>query len=365
MNSRDRVVAAIELRKPDRVPLDGYFHPDVWNTLQHHFNAKDDEEIMQALGLDIRYAMLEPGRNFAEPATPCPWQLAAIGEGQRNLVLERGDGRFEDETGICRSPNVTGQYWLYTYHPLAGADHHDVLGFRFPDPLLPERYAGIEAGMQVWGGKYFTVVELWNIFKSSWELRGFERYMMDLSLEPRLVEALADKVLEHRIQQSLEIARRGIDMIMISGDIAMQQGMMLSPGMWRKYFEPRLRTWLDEVRKHHDIYFMFHSDGNMEPVFEDILEVGFDVIDPIQPECMNVVDIKRRFGNQICLHGTISCQVTLPYGTVEDVQEEARQRIDCCGREGGLILSPSNTIQPDVALEKVLCLYETAKKTVL
>jgi uroporphyrinogen decarboxylase len=359
------VIAAIELRRLDRVPLDGYFRPDVWSTLQRHFNTRDDEGIMEGLGLDIRYAVLEPGQAFSERAVPCPWQLAGIGEGQRNLILERGDDCFEDETGICRSPNRTGDYWLYSYHPLAEAEYDDILGFQFPNPGQSERYAGVEAGVQAWGGRYFTVVELWNIFKSSWELRGFERYMMDLSLEPRSVEALADKILEYRIKQSLEIGRRGIDMIMISGDVAMQKGMMLSPRVWRKYFKPRLRTWLEEVRRHYDIYFMFHSDGNMESIMEDVIEIGFDVIDPIQPECMDVVAIKRLFGDQICLHGTISCQVTLPYGTVEDVRAEVLQRIDCCGQHGGLILSPSNTFQPDVALEKILCLYDTARNVEL
>lgn len=136
---------------------------------------------------------------------------------------------------------------------------------------------------------------------------------------------------------------------------------MLSPQIWRRYFKPRLKTWLQEVRREGDIYFMFHSDGDMEPVFGDVVEIGFDVINPIQPECMDVVAIKRRFGDQVCLHGTISCQRTLPYGTPEDVEAEVRQRIDCCGRDGGFILSPSNTITPDVSLENILALYLTAK----
>jgi uroporphyrinogen decarboxylase len=106
---------------------------------------------------------------------------------------------------------------------------------------------------------------------------------------------------------------------------------------------------------------MFHSDGNMEPVFEDLIEIGFDVIDPIQPESMDVVDIKHRFGDRVCLHGTISCQKTLPYGTPEDVAAEVSEHIDKCGKDGGLILAPSNTVQPDVSVEKILTLYSTAR----
>ena len=360
MSSRDRVIAAISHRKPDRIPLDGYFRQDVWAKLESHFGTTDDEEIMRKLGLDIRYSVLEPSASFVERAVPSPWQID-IGVGRRNLGILRDNGWLEDEYGVCRTPNATGLYWLYTYHPLAEAGLEEVRNHRFPEPDLPERYEGIISDVDRWKGGHFVVVELWNIFKSSWELRGFDQYMMDLSLESRLVETLADRLLEHRIKQSRQLARRGIDMIMIAGDIAMQQGMMLSPQMWRKYFKPRLRTWLEEVRRERDIYFMFHSDGNMEPVFGDLVEIGFDVINPIQPECMDVVGIKRRFGSQVCLHGTISCQRTLPFETPDDVAVEVRQRIFCCGQDGGLILSPSNSIQPDVSLENILALYTTAQ----
>ncbi len=361
MNSRERVIAAINHRRPDRVPLDGYWRTDVWAKLEGHFETTDAEAISETLGLDIRCSTLEPSAAFQERAIPSPWQLESIGMGRNNLVILRENGWLEDEYGICRAPTSTGQFWVYAYHPLAEAGLEEVKAYQFPDPKAPERYQGVLSDVARWKGSHFVYAELWNIFKTSWELRGFERYMMDLILEPRWVETLADKALEHRIAQSKQLVRCGVDMIMISGDIAMQEGMMLSPQIWRNYFKPRLRTWLEEVRREGDIYFMFHSDGNMEPVFGDLVEIGFDLINPIQPECMDVVDIKRRFGDQVCLHGTISCQRTLPFGTPEDVEAEVRQRIDCCGRGGGLILSPSNTITPDVPLENILALYLTAK----
>jgi len=204
-----------------------------------------------------------------------------------------------------------------------------------------------------------------NIFKLSWELRGFERYLLDLSLEPAIVEALAERSLEHLIELSKQYARNGVDMIMLTGDIAKQDSMMLSPQTWRAYFKPRLRTLLEEVQQEYNIIFMFHSDGNMEDVFKDIVEIGFDAITPIQPESMDVRKIMQRFGSEVCLHGTISCQQTLPFGTPDDIASEVKQRIECCGTNGGLILAPSNTVQPDVPLENLLALYETAKNTKL
>ena len=200
-----------------------------------------------------------------------------------------------------------------------------------------------------------------NIFKLCWELRGFEQFMMDMSLNPSFVETLAERALEHLTEQSLQLAQRGVDLLMLAGDIAMQEGMMLSPKMWRRYFKPRLKHLLDTTKAQHDIYFMFHSDGDMEPIMDDLIEIGFEAVTPVQPECMDVAETKVRYGKSLCLHGTISCQQTMPFGSAEDVAAEVRQRIDCCGQDGGLILAPSNTLQPDVPLENILALYETAK----
>jgi uroporphyrinogen decarboxylase len=361
MDSRERVIAAINHRRPDRVPLDGDFRPDVWDKLVHHFGTTETDEIMETLGLDIYYSEIEPGPDFEELAVPSPWRLPGIGVGRKNLVVSKESGELEDEYGICRIPNSTGLYWRYAYHPLAEADLGGVKKYRFPEPKLIERYTDICSDVARWKSKYFTAVEMQNIFKLSWELRGFERYMMDLTQEPKLVETLADRALEHLVHQSQQIARCGVDMIMVAGDIAMQESMMISPRTWRKYFKPRLREWLEEVKREYDICFMFHSDGNMEAIFDDLVEIGFDIIDPIQPECMDVQSIIQRFGDKVCLRGTISCQRTLAFGTPDDVADEVRQRISHSGRSGGLILAPSNTVQPDVPLGNILALYETAK----
>jgi uroporphyrinogen decarboxylase len=260
---------------------------------------------------------------------------------------------------------VTGLYWHYCYHPLAEADLDEIKKYTFPDPFETERYLELNEDISLWKDNYVTMAEMKNIFKLSWELRGFEQYMLDLSQEPHLVDVLADRSLEHLANLSKQYARNGVDMIMLAGDIAQQDSMMISPHAWRRYFKPRLRILLEEVRKDADIFFMFHSDGNIEEVFEDIVEIGFEAITPIQPESMDVTKIKQRFGSQVCLHGTISCQQTLPFGSPSDVEQEVKNRIESCGMDGGLILAPSNTVQPDVPLENLLALYETARNTKL
>jgi len=112
LNSKERVITAINLKRPDRVPLDGYFRQDVWAKLEEHLGTKDAEKIMEALGLDIRYTMLEPSSAFTERAIPSPWQIPEIGMGRKNLVIKRDNGWLEDEYGICRIPNSNGLYWV-------------------------------------------------------------------------------------------------------------------------------------------------------------------------------------------------------------------------------------------------------------
>jgi len=343
MTSRDRIIAAIDHKKPDRIPLDGDFRKDIWAKLESHFGTNDPEQIRKELGLDIRYTSAEPGHEFRDQAVPSPVSILDIGVGRKNLVIQRDNGWFEDEYGICRVPNATGLYWHYSYHPLAEANLEEINKYRFPDPLVPERYHELSQDVARWKENFILMAEMKNIFKLSWELRGFERYMLDLSLEPNIVETLADRSLAHLIELAKQYARNGVDKIMLAGDIAQQDSMMISPQIWRSYFKPRLRTLLEEVRKEYNMIFMFHSDGNMEDVFEDIVEIGFDAITPIQPESMDVAKISKRFGSEVCLHGTISCQQTLPFGMPNDVASEVRQRIECCGRDGGLIIAPSNT----------------------
>jgi len=361
MNSRERSIAALRLQKPDRVPLDGSFRGDVWSGLEQHFGTSDAEVIRRKLGLDFRHCIVGPGAEFAGRAAPSPWQIPDIGVGPSNLVRTRDNGWLEDEYGICRVPNSTGLYWHYAFHPLAQASLQEVQSYAFPDVRTPERYEQMGSDLTCWKSRFICSADVPNIFKTCWELRGFDRYMMDLVLAPRLVDTLAERALEHRLEQSKQLVRRGVDMIRITGDIAMQTGMMLSPKLWRRVFKPRLKTWIQEIRRGAEVYFAFHSDGNMEAVFADVVEIGFDAIHPIQPECMDVAEIKRRFGDQVCLQGTISCQQTLPHGTAEDVSREVRERIACCGQDGGLILGPSNVVQPDVPVDNILALYLTAQ----
>lgn len=359
-HSRERVLRTIRREETDRIPLDGSFHPLIWERLKEYYGTNDDEMVWDNLGIDFRRISMEPSLQFKKRASPSPISLPDIGEGENKLVIYFSDNVFEDEWGVRRQLTNTGQFWRYVYHPLSNA--RSVNEYIFPDIELPERFDEIERGIKKYNHKYIISVEMWNFFKHAWELRSFENFLSDLYINPGFVNELLDKLLEFKVKQARKLAKIGVDIIEVAGDIGMQSAMMLSPKLWRKYFKPRLRKLVQETKRIRDVYFLFHSDGYIKPVISDIIEIGFDILDPIQPECMNPAEIKKLYGEKITLHGTISLQRTLPRGGKEDVRREVISRIEKCGEGGGLILAPSNTVTPDVPIENIIALYEMAKE---
>jgi uroporphyrinogen decarboxylase len=151
-------------------------------------------------------------------------------------------------------------------------------------------------------------------------------------------------------------------MIKVVGDVAMQDRIIMGPKPWREVDKPRWAKLIAACRAANPaIRFFFHSDGKLTDLVDDLVDVGFTVINPIQPECMDPVMVKKRWGSRITLHGCISIQKTLPFGTVADVRNEVEALIRECGRDGGLVLMPSNVIQPDTALENIIACYHAAR----
>ncbi len=358
MSPRERVFEAIAHREPDRVPADGFFRPEVWDKLREHFHTADEETIRQGLGLDIVRAGIEPSLEFRARSRPTSFTISGLGSGSQQWAIPRGDRVYEDEGGAWKYLPEGGSYFSYVRHPLAEAE--SPAAYRFPDPAAEERYENVAETVSLWSARYPILVEQTNFFKSAWELRGFQRLLMDLHENPGFVEGLLDRVFQFRLEESRQLARRGVDIVSFAGDVASQQGMMMSPAMWRRFFKPRLAGVIEAVRRESpEVRFFFHSDGDVSAIVGDIAEIGFNILDPVQPECMDPAWVKREYGDQLTLHATISSQQTLPFGTPEDARREARERFETCGQGGGLILAPNNVVQQDVPLENLLVLYET------
>ena len=353
MTPRERIIKCIEHQEPDRVPLGGSFRPEIVKKLQDHFATKDLGKIYDELGIDWRGgAGMGASAEFRERCK------ASGGSG----TILCPDGSYEDEWGVRMKQILTSSpYEAFVYQPLKD-DETRLKTYRFPDPTLPERWTGIEQRVAEQKKKWYVGAGVSTLFKAGWHLRGLQNWLADLVSNEPFVTALLDKMEEYETYIVRRCAEAGVDYISMGGDIAMQKTLFMSPATWRKHFKPRDARILNEAKKRGIRHFYFHTDGNLWPVMDDLIEIGFDIIDPIQPECMNPYEVKEKYGDRITLHGTISSQHTLPFGAVDDVRREVEERIRRCGRGGGLVISPNNVVQYDVPLKNLLAVYETAKQ---
>ena len=151
-------------------------------------------------------------------------------------------------------------------------------------------------------------------------------------------------------------------MIWTGDDIGGQSAMMLSPALWRRLFKPRMAKFFAELKRlNPNVKIAYHSDGVIHPIIPDLIEIGLDVLNPVQPACMDPVQLKREYGGHLCFWGSIDEQHTLPFGTPADVREEVRTRLATLGKGGGLILGPTHHVQLDTPMENFWAMVDTIK----
>jgi uroporphyrinogen decarboxylase len=174
-----------------------------------------------------------------------------------------------------------------------------------------------------------------------------------------MAETLLERITKLRIFQAQTYAQVGVDILALGDDIAMQRGMIMSPRMWRKWFKPRLIRVIDAARAvNPDILVWYHTDGDCRVVIPELIEAGVDILNPVQPECLDPAEIKSLYGDRLAFSGTIGTQTTMPFGTPKEVKAVIKERIATVGRGGGLLLAPTHVLEPDVPWENVLAFIE-------
>ncbi len=202
-----------------------------------------------------------------------------------------------------------------------------------------------------------------SIYEWSWWLRGMEQFLMDLVSEPEMAEAIVQKVETHTTRLALATAETGVDVLCFYDDAGMQRGMQLAPALWRRFVKPAWQRVLDAVRtRFPDVRFFLHCCGKIEPIVPDIVELGFHVLHPIQPECMDFAEIYRQFGRRIALAATISAQRTFPFGSPDDVRRELRRLAEIVAGDRRAIFMPSNRIQPETPWDNIVAFADACRQ---
>ncbi len=349
MKPRERCIRSINHEEVDRVPLILRIRPEPLRRLMNYLGIHDYDKLLNYLGVDIRSVGVPLKGGYSVSGAKIGEQGYIIEEGP-NYQIEQSIFGYRV---IFKRPRT--HTYTYIYHPL---QHIDIDEFQWPEvdySYIPE----LEKRRRMYEDYclYGSVCHLWEI---AWKLTGFNRMMIMLFKDEKTVFKILDNLHKIRMEQAKILCEIGVDVVCDGDDVGMQKSMMISPQMWRKFLKPYYRELIHLVHKR-GAYFLFHSDGWIEPIIPDLIEIGVDILNPIQPECMDPAKIHEKYGDKLCFDGTISVQRTLPFGTVQDVINEVKERIRTIGYTG-LILGPSHSIQPEVPVENIIALYRAAKK---
>ena len=280
-------------------------------------------------------------------------------------VTGPSDGAIED---IC-AKEVADRTYRDDWGVLWQRERGDDIGVVIDPPIKDPSLAGFEAPEPAPRARYleafckenparFRLVSLSSpIFQRAWFLRGFENFFTDLALHKEFVEELIAMVMDYTLKVLGEALSYDIDAIFLMDDWGQQEGLLISPDMWREFFKPGMQK-LCKMVKDKNLFLFFHSCGNIECLIPELIEMGIDVINPFQPEVMDMYRIKREYGDQLCFYGGIGTQHVLPHGTVDEVKADVREKIQILGENGGYILAPAHAVQADVPIENILALAE-------
>ena len=324
----------LEHRQPSVVPYNFGFTPPVRARLEAHYGTCDVET---AIGMPIRITSTKSIKPlYASPKD--------FGE------------RASDEFGVVWSVNDRDRG-----SPIGPCLHEpDLAHYRFPDPEEAYRFENL-ADWTAANMDHFTFIAVGDLWERATFMRGMEAILLDLALNRRFVEELLRGLTDY-ILQTMEIlfSRFTFDGVFLSDDYGTQRDMLMSPSHWRELIKPHLAEIYGLAKKHGKTIF-HHSCGNVFPIIGDFLDIGLDVLHPIQPEAMDVVQLKREFGSHLTFCGGIRTQDLLPHGKPQQVRDEVKRLKDVMGRGGGYILEPGITLQDDVPTVNVLALIDEAR----
>lgn len=357
LTHKQRVRAALEGGRPDRCPMQISFTPEFAQRLAAHLGRGSGQGhnphgggntyvLERAIDSDVLVTSVGWANSYYQSETPAYIDEWGVGWKSVPYTTPFGTGRY---TEICS-------------HPLA--DDAALDNYRPPDPARPSLYEPARRLIEEHGGEYWiTGATVTTIFETAWALRGLDRLLVDLALAPETAERILDLPFRYHLEAARRLVGLGVDMLWTGDDVGTQKGMLMSPEMWRRFLKPRMARFFSELKGLNPrLKIAYHSDGDIRPIIPDLLEIGLDVLNPVQPACMDPAELKRRFGRRLCYWGTIDEQHTLPFGSPAEVRAEVLTRLHTVGDGGGLILGPTHHVQLDTPLENLLAMVSAVRE---
>ncbi len=361
MNHRDRVMTALDHAEPDRCPMQISFTPEFAARLEADLKLKG-QGVHNPHGGGNTYAL--------ERALDEDMLLTSVGwvNGYYQAGYQDVDSYLDEWGVIWKTVEYSTRFGKGKYtepfgHPLS--DDLALDAYNPPDPNRPELYLETQRVLDEYRQEYWIVgVTPTTIFESAWALRGYEQLMMDLALDPDKANRVLDIPFSYHKTVTQHLVKMGVDMIWLGDDVGGQNAMLMSPKMWRQYFKPRMAELIASLRLINPaIKIAYHTDGVVYPIIPDLIEIGLDILNPIQPRAMDPSRLKKEFGENLSFWGSIDIQQTLPFGTPEQVRAEVISRLNNIGKGGGLLIGPTHNLQLDTPIENFWAMLDTIRQT--
>ena len=402
MNSRERVLAALSHKEPDLVPIDfggtkvTGISAIAYNRLKEHLGFKGEKirlydikqqladpepDLIKLMGGDV--IQLYPLKTNAEHNIKVnKWKKGKLSNGVECMVPEEynpidgKNGRLEiwEDGHLKAFLPKGGIYFDNAYTPLAKASSaKDIDNYPWPKFIEEDRDFLEERAKRLFYETDFAIVGTLRMLGGSFfelghVLFGFENFMLKLLTNRSLIEYFVDKLLENYLQYTkeyLEIVGKYVNIIGLNDDLGSQESLLISPNLYREVFKPRQAKFIEFIKKNSKAFIFFHCDGAIREIIPDLIEIGVDIINPVQTSTkgMEGNKLKAEFGKYITFWGGgIETQSTLPFGSLDEIKKEVEERIRIFAPGGGYVFCPIHNIQADIPPEKIVTVFETVKR---
>ena len=346
----ENFIATTEHRRPARILYHGSFVADLHKRVVEHIGTEDvagHYGFMQAAWVGLRRPAGVPAPDYSRY-----WEGENLPAGTfiNGIGVAEVPARFYHFTGYISPLRNAASLKELEEFPL------DDLSTWDSSHLRGEVEKAHAAGKFVIGG-------IGHMYETAWQIRGYEEFLVDTLEQPAWSECLLERIADQNRAKARALATAGVDWVHCGDDVANQQALMFSPAVWRKqHFSRWADVWRIIKEIHPAARIWYHSDGNITDIVPDMLSAGLDILNPVQPECLDTDALHRRFGKRLTFDGCIGTQSTMPWGTPADVRARVKECIEKYGQEGGLILSPTHVLEPEVPVANVDALFTACRE---